>query len=249
MGAHQALQRALPAVSRGAATDLLLLKEGAREVIRMSCDSAAADGIVAGCIGLGLAATRWHGSVMPVSYAAGTTFVLASVPSRPGEAGRRTFVFAGRSADTVAAAARLVDDDEATGEILGYPGCCVCAYRANIEHHLSALEPSFAREQAGPWPFWCNSPMDVLGWHLLSHFPCAPSCAASREAALTHFRALARADAPFAMATLLRLRTIVFIGASGLAYGHEENGAFAPAGFSDSWNPASARRYDFTGNA
>lgn len=239
----------MPLVSRGAVTDLLLLRHGARDLIRLSCAEHQADAVVASCERMGCAAQRWRGAVAPAQSCNSGEFVLSSRPVERAGADARTFVFVGMSPRLVQAAAGCVADDVVTGAMLGYPACCVDAYLANVTHHLTRLEPAFRADPAEALPFWSNSPLDAYGWHLLSHFPCSPRCAQSRDMALAHFGALARIDLDFAVELLAVLRTVVMAGPDGIAYGREEGGLFHRIGGALAWSSAGTLRFDFTGNA
>ena len=94
--------------------------------------------------------------------------------------GARTFVFAARDPDLAELAEGFAGDDAILGGLLGYPACCIRAYAANREHYHARLEPPFAG-RGEPMPYWTNTPLDVFGWHLISHFPCSPGCAPTRR--------------------------------------------------------------------
>lgn len=257
---YQRLVRAVPGISSGAATDLALLLGGTRDLIRLSCETADAAGVIKSCAELGLATKRWSGSLRPAAIASGATrFVLSGTPSTGDLPDSRTFVFVARATAPLGEAEAAVFDDRAAGELFGYPPCCIDAYRRHTDHHLTHLEPWFGANGGGPWPYWCNTPVDAFGWHLVSHFPCSPECEATRSQALANRSALVRFDAFHSLNLLVNLRTIVISHPEcGLAYGvmHEgrfhtlgSSGSITPADFVGAGLPDRAIRCDFTGGS
>lgn len=240
---HSALAERLPGASRGAVTDLILLKAGARSLIRLSCAAKEVEGLIAGCENLGLAAARTETALASTTTAA-NGFVLASAPCSDNQEGARLFVFAGGDPLAVAEAARSAFDDHRSGALLGYPGCCVDAFLQHRSHYLKRCDPVFAATSGGPWPFWSNTLMDMFGWHLLPHFPCSAGCRPSRAMALNAWTALGQADPVHAAHTLLHLRQVVWADQDGTVVGASPSAA-SPAPHL----PQQSMAFDFTGRA
>jgi hypothetical protein len=205
-----------------------------------------------------LFAGRWERSVRPTEITAGAGgFVLAARTADADQSAGRTFLFIGRGPELVELAIQRVEDDASGGLLLGYPVCCIAAYRLHVGHHLTRLEPHFARAGGGPWPYWCNTLADAFGWHLVSHFPCSPGCQPTRAMARKHLAALVRFDPAFAIALRVHMQTVAFSDpARGIAYGATRDDAFGLIAAAPDWDataleagivPPGAIRCDFTG--
>lgn len=218
---HAELAAALPLVSRGAITDLLLLEEGARSLVRLSCPATAVGPVTSALSARGHEVRCFRHALRPAIALGGGGYVLSSVPdARFDEPDARAFLFVSRDGDLAEVAERFALDDAVLGGLLGYPTCCVLSYARHRDHHARRLEPSFARPSSAPLPYWTNTMLDALGWHLVSHFPCQPGCAATERLAMTSFRALAARDALHAVELLCCLRSIVLVSPElGLLFG------------------------------
>ncbi|WP_254766055.1 DUF483 domain-containing protein [Salinilacihabitans rarus] len=111
--------------------------------------------------------------------------------------------FVGRTEESadLAAEAYADGDDALLGDLLGYPDCCVDAYRDDVDEdyvppiYEIACRSDCAVEDPDRETLRLDDPDPLLnvlwghlGWQFVSHVPCAFDCEASREIAAVHGR-------------------------------------------------------------
>lgn len=108
-------------------------------------------------------------------------------------------------------------DDEALGEALGYPLCCVRAMlaRGRVPSMADAVGMYSARGGYDPlvWP-----PAAVADGPLLPHFPCSAGCEASRMLALARWHSV-RSDLPeLAMHVSRAAESLYWVDGDGIVH-------------------------------
>jgi hypothetical protein len=115
---------------------------------------------------------------------------------RPGR--HELFVYIARERGQAAKVLSLEgSDDTAFGAVLGYPECCLLAFKRMFQislQHQGDLIPVLADQTPGPepWSFLLNIATRYFGTALLSFYPCSFTCRSARSIALRVFKEIQR---------------------------------------------------------
>lgn len=141
-------------------------------------------------------------------------------PSGPGNSIPRALVFAGRSIAAVEEAGEIeahltgnfrerMPFVRKMGALLGYPDCCVEAFANMPEQDDATHIARLSRDDSGqlaPTQNWAAFPI-----RLFSHFPCAPSCAATARLGRATIDALAQESPRYAASLEAALRSVALV--------------------------------------
>lgn len=135
-----------------------------------------------------------------------------------------TDLLVSRTHDYCLIAARCQDDARILGTLLGYPLCCIDFFthwypkRARLGNDYTL---PYIRTYK-PFSFLNNSLLSYFDISLISHFPCSPDCAATRQISLGNLQALKTHSPDLAGELEHHLKSLViYTEKQGIAYSND----------------------------
>ena len=177
--------------------ELLLVIAGARPLARLTVSAERAASVTRAIQGVGLAWVALEREVRSLRDRGKGGWSSLYRLARPGETGAtEVMLYVARDAAACReGAAAEESDDDALGELLGYPACCRLAYSRNFERSLRtqgdfALCTVDETAAEAPWSPLANFTARYFGDGLFSFYPCGLDCAATLRLARDTLRLL-----------------------------------------------------------
>lgn len=201
------------------AVELLLVASGAKPAAMVFAPAGALRAVRGHVARLSLRSREVPCQTVPIrdGQKLGHVHKAFSGPRRPGAEGFVPLLVAKDEATCRALRAGWPDAHDDLGALLGYPACCVAFYAREFPRRIRRDDDYVlpAVSTLGPHPFVNNVAIRCFGIALLSHFPCSPSCAASRSLGEAALRALRRSAPGLARFLADHLASAVVYSRSG----------------------------------
>lgn len=177
--------------SRAKAQEILLVKQGVKDVVRQGFYPAELEKVEEFCTqnNLYLVKSNFKVIIADEGDYSNKGLRISEQDKRPG----MYFVYISQHEEKawLAAYHEMMNDHRALGLLLGYPACCVDFFLAHFkESHTNLEQPS-----QNPFTVISQRSQDYV---LLSHFPCTAACAGSTALGKRYYETIRKLDKSWA---------------------------------------------------